>query len=91
MSEEYLTIAELADRLKVRPKTIKNKMAAGILRKGVHYFKPPGLGPRFKWTAVVSWLEQSQKLKAEGVGDSIPMPRSHVSQERRSNKDGLIP
>ena len=28
MSEEYLTIAELADRLKLKPKTVKNKIAA---------------------------------------------------------------
>ena len=58
--EEYLTIAEVAERLKVKPKTIKNKMAAGIFRKGVHFFSPPGLGPRFKWSAVVAWLEQSE-------------------------------
>jgi len=46
MIEEYLTIAELAARLKVKPKTIKNKMALGVFKKGVHYFSPPGLGPR---------------------------------------------
>ncbi|MBI4489175.1 MAG: HTH domain-containing protein [Deltaproteobacteria bacterium] len=28
-SEEYLTIDELAARLKVSPKTIRNKMASG--------------------------------------------------------------
>jgi len=44
--EEYLTIAEVAARLKVKPKTVKNKMAAGIFQRGVHYFSPPGLGPR---------------------------------------------
>ena len=46
MMEEYLTITELAARLKVKPKTVKNKMAAGIFQRGVHYFSPPGLGPR---------------------------------------------
>ena len=40
VSEEYLTIEELAARLKVKPKTIKNKMASGIFRRGVHYFSP---------------------------------------------------
>jgi hypothetical protein len=30
MTEEYLTIAELAARLKLEPKTVKNKMAAGF-------------------------------------------------------------
>jgi hypothetical protein len=78
--EEYLTISELAARLKIKPKTIKNKMAAGIFHKGVHFFSPPGLGPRFKWTAVVAWLEQSQEREAEDDGDRIPMPRSYRSK-----------
>ena len=40
MTEEYLTIAEVAARLKLEPKSFKNKMAAGILQKGVHWFSP---------------------------------------------------
>jgi len=76
MTEEYLTIAEVAARLKIKPKTIKNKVAAGIFRKGVHFFSPPGLGPRFKWSAVVAWLEQSQETVTES-DDSIPMARGY--------------
>jgi len=79
--EEYLTINELAARLKLKPKTVKNKMASGILRRGVHYFSPQGLGPRFKWSAVVAWLEESQKPQAEGEEDLIPMPRSYRLRE----------
>ncbi len=41
--EEYLTIDELAARLKLEPKTIRNKMANGIFIKGVHYFSPDGM------------------------------------------------
>ncbi len=57
-SEEYLTINEVAARLKVSPKTIRNKMASGTFRKGVHYFSPKGLRPRFKWSVVQAWLEE---------------------------------
>ncbi len=32
VAEEYLTIEELAKRLSVKPKTIRNKMANGILK-----------------------------------------------------------
>jgi len=39
LMEEYLTIAEVAERLKVKPKTLKNKMAAGIFKRGVHKVK----------------------------------------------------
>jgi hypothetical protein len=76
MTEEYLTIEELSARLKIKPKTVKNKMASGIFRKGIHYFSPQGLGPRFKWSAVVAWLEQSQEPKTESY-DSIPMARGY--------------
>jgi hypothetical protein len=72
--EEYLKIAEVAARLKITPKTIKNKMAAGIFRRGVHYFSPPGIGPRFKWSAVVAWLEESGET-ARSQTDSSLMPR----------------
>jgi hypothetical protein len=72
--EEYLTISEVAARLKLQPKTIQNKMAAGIFRLGVHYFSPKGIGPRFKWTAVVAWLEHEQQPPIDTT-DPIPMPR----------------
>ena len=86
MTEEYLTIAEVALRLKLKPKTVKNKMGAGIFKRGVHYFSPRGLGPRFKWRAVVAWLEQSQEPPTETDDDSIPMPRSYRLREPCTKK-----
>jgi hypothetical protein len=67
MTEEYLTIEELSARLKLKPKTVKNKMASGVLRKGVHYFSPVGLGPRFKWSAVVAWIEDNDNQREYGI------------------------
>ena len=84
--EEYLTISELAARLKVKPKTVKNKMASGIFQMGIHYFSPKGLGPRFKWSAVVAWLEETQKPEVEEDGDSIPMPRNYRFREAGTKK-----
>jgi len=72
VSEEYLTIEEVASRLKLKPKTIKNKMAAGIFKKGRH-----GLRPRFKWSAVVAWLEESEKQTEESGNGAIPMARGY--------------
>jgi len=77
MAEEYLKISEVAERLKLSPRTIANKMAAGVFRRGVHYFSPAGLGPRFKWSAVVTWLEQSPEPARESDDNSIPMPRGY--------------
>ena len=75
-TEEYLTVAELAARLKVKPKTIKNKMASGIFVKGVHYFSRKGIRPRFKWSAVVAWLEGGDEQQGEGIA-AIPMARGY--------------
>src|SRR3989442_9845064 len=86
-TEEYLTINELADRLKVKPKTVKNKMASGVFKKGVHYFSPRGLRPRFKWSAVVAWMETGEEQghqKSQGV---IPMARGYFLKEPLSKSE----
>jgi hypothetical protein len=91
MTEEYLKITEVADRLKVKPKTVKNKMASGIFKRGIHYFSPPGLGPRFKWSAVVAWLEAAQEQAADIDDNSIPMPRSYRLRETCTKKVSIAP
>ena len=67
MNEEYLTIDEVAARLKLKRKTVLNKMSAGIFLKGVHYFSPAGIGPRFKWSAVQAWLEGRAPQEQTGI------------------------
>ena len=76
MDDEYLTINEVAFRLKMKPKTIRNKIAAGIFKKGVHYVRPKGMRPRFKWRAVQAWLEEEQNEGKE-TSDGIPMARGY--------------
>ena len=89
MSEEYLTIGELSGRLKLKPKTIKNKMASGIFKKGVHYFSPKGLRPRFKWSAVVAWLEEKEEPTTQEDNGSIPMARGYFLGESSTEKNLL--
>lgn len=74
--EEYLTIAEIATRLKLSPKTIRNKMASGELVKGVHYFKRKGMTPRFKWSKVQLWLEESDGSTQEVA--AIPLKKGSL-------------
>ena len=78
MTEEYLTIEELSARLKIKPKTIKNKMAAGIFMKGRHYFSPSGIRPRFKWSAIVAWLEAKEEVAGVSESEAIPMARGYL-------------
>ena len=77
--EEYLTIDELAARLKLEPKTIRNKMANGTFIRGTHYFSPPGMGPRFKWSAVVAWMEEREPVEKPPTQEEsgIPMARGY--------------
>jgi hypothetical protein len=53
-TEKFLTIEEVAKRLHWSPKTVRNKMAAGVFKKGVHYDSPPGLPTLFRWNAVMA-------------------------------------
>lgn len=53
----YLTIAEAAELLRISAATLRNKMAAGTFREGVHYFRRRGLHARFKRAALEAWIE----------------------------------
>ena len=53
----YWTIAEGATFARISPKRLRNLMANGTLREGVHYTRPRGLRPRLKREAFDSWLE----------------------------------
>ena len=61
MSEEYLTIAEVAGLLKISEKRVQNMMSGGIFKQGEHFFRPRGLRPRFKRSALVNWIEQKDR------------------------------
>ena len=93
-TKEYLTIEEVAKRLSWEERTVKNKMEAGIFQKGVHYFAPKGIRPRFKWSAVVAWLEERDRRKKENtavesheaVSEPIPMARGYLLGEPRKKR-----
>lgn len=73
-ADEYLTIADVAARLRVSPKRVRNLMAAKVFVQGQHFFRPRGMGPRFRWSRVVAWLEGESRDSAE----PIPMARSRA-------------
>ena len=68
--EEYLTVAEVAGRFKVTPKTVRNRMYDGTWRRGVHWFAPRGTSPRFRWSALVTWLETPDEPASDGAAYS---------------------
>lgn len=86
MTKEYLTIEELAQRLSWDERTVKNKMAAGIFRRGVHYFSPKGIRPRFKWSVIRAWLEEREQPAGERPASAIPMARGYYLGQARRKK-----
>ena len=93
LTKEYLTIEELAKRLSWEERTVRNKMKVGIFQRGVHYFSPKGIRPRFKWSAVVAWLEGKDAPASSIPADAIPMARGYylgsgLPTERRRHGRG---
>jgi hypothetical protein len=90
VTKEYLTIGEVATRLSWEEKTVKNNMEAGIFQ----YFSPRGIRPRFKWSAIVRWLEETEKRTSEKAAseptaaavDAIPMARGYFLGQQHSRK-----
>src|SRR6476660_3224890 len=88
---EYLTIDDVAARLKCNRKTIVTRISEGVYREGIHYFRPEGIqtkgkqkgypwrcDPLFKWSAIVAWVEgQESQPKAENSG-VIPMRKGYT-------------
>lgn len=75
MTDEYLTIGEVAALLKVKQKTISNMISKGVFKQGVHFVRPTGLGTRFKQRAVEHWLNGDETKEA------ITFPIRHVRAE----------
>jgi len=87
-SEEYLTIDEVAARLKIKPKTVKHKMAISLFRKGVHFFKPKGCRPLFKWSAVVAFYEAREDAGTGQDPEDIPMAQGYKQKNLLTEESG---
>jgi len=61
--EEYLTTAELSDRIKMAPGTIRNLVCKGQFKMGIHYIKPTSRKLLFIWSEIQSWLHGNNETK----------------------------
>jgi predicted DNA-binding transcriptional regulator AlpA len=55
---EYLPIRPLSQRIGYAVKTIYNLISQGILKEGVHYFKPTKRKLLFYWPAMEAWIRE---------------------------------
>ena len=64
---EFITVAELRDRIKFSKQTIYNMISTGRFLKGKHYFKPSPKKVLFSWPAVETWIKrnESEVVRAE--------------------------
>jgi hypothetical protein len=90
--EEYLTVTELAARLKLAAKTVRNRMHDGTWRRGVHWLSPHGISPRFRWSAILRWLEGADGIAGgfgAAFGPDIPPPRRRARRriDQRPGRD----
>ncbi len=70
MSATYLTTAELAERIKYEPRTIRNNLKDTVLLEGIHYFRPFG-GRKILY--IWERIESDMHLGAAERDISIPM------------------
>jgi hypothetical protein len=54
--EEYLTTAELSERIKMTPGTIRNLVWKNEFKENIHYLKPTQRKLLFIWSQVQGWL-----------------------------------
>jgi len=74
VSEEYLSVTQLSERVPYKPKTIRNLMCRGVFREGVHFTRLTGR-PIFLWSKVEALLRQG--------------PHGHKDQSRSTHQSPL--
>lgn len=77
--EEFLTVAELSDRIKMAKQTIYNLINKKVFELNKHYLKPSTRKVLFKWSAIQSWMEGSDEV--------IEHPETEVSSTQISGSN----
>jgi hypothetical protein len=95
MPREFLTVAEVAAELGLKAKTVRNRMYDGTWRRGEHWFSRAGIGPRFRWAALVAWLEEPAPPPGESpygsaFGPDIPPARRGRPRRRAEDQHELL-
>jgi len=74
--EEYLTVRQIAGRIKYGEQTVRNMMTAGVFRRGVHYYKRRGR-VLFLWSRMEQWLRED----TVGSTETLDLPPPSVWQD----------
>jgi hypothetical protein len=52
------------------------RAGSGVFVEGAHFFRKPGLGPRWKREALVRWLEDRELEGPGSTTDDVPLATS---------------
>jgi excisionase family DNA binding protein len=75
--EEYLTVKELSERIKLAKQTIYNMIHKNEFVLNTHYYKPKAKIILFKWSAIEKWLEG----ESPDSDESAPYPTAKSDLE----------
>jgi hypothetical protein len=73
MSYTYLTTFELAEKIKYKPKTIRDQLVGSVLFEGKHFIKPFG-----QRRMLFIWEEIEAELKLSNDSVIIPLANGGV-------------
>jgi len=72
---QFLTLTETAELLRWSPRTLQARIAKGVFKRGVHYFKRRGeLHLLFDREAMVAWIKDG----SGELDDGVPMARGYI-------------
>jgi predicted DNA-binding transcriptional regulator AlpA len=77
LMEEYLTVKELSQRIKLAVQTIYNFIHEGKFTLGKHYLKPTPKKILFKWSEIKEWMGEDNAPPVQtDAGDLEPVTQT---------------
>ena len=91
--EEYLTVKELSQRIKLAVQTIYNFIHLGKFILGKHYLKPTPKKILFKWSGIKEWMGEdtevqgpTEEISSEPKTDATPQKPATPAKTRASRQ-----
>ena len=89
--EEYLTVKELSERIKLAKQTIYNMIHKKEFVLNKHYYKPKPKIILFKWSAIEKWLKgDNPDLNEESPTHAPPENEGHNPVCKKKNPKSAI-
>jgi hypothetical protein len=88
--EDYLTVNELSQRIKMSKQTIYNRIHGGKFTIGKHYLKPTPKKILFKWSQIQAWLGETTPDHEECSVNAHPDMVPPISAQETEPPKSLI-